>query len=131
MIETIRSVDVVLCHIIRSRGFADATVFYTPPESNLQVGDVVHRQGHEILRHVHAPVARRPMPKAEVLLVRRGRCEIDVYDRSRQLVATRELLGGDIAVLLDGGHGFRMLEDTILFEVKEGPYLGAGDKEPF
>jgi len=131
MIETIRSMDVVLCHIVRFRGLAEATTFYTPPESNLQVGDVVHPHGHEIVRHVHVPVARRPMPKAEVLLVRCGRCEIDVYDRNRKLVATRELLAGDVAVLLDGGHGIRMLEDTVLFEVRDGPYLGPDEKEAF
>jgi hypothetical protein len=35
---------------------------------------------------------------------------------------------GDLAVLLDGGHAFEMLEDTVLLEVKPGPFGGADDK---
>jgi hypothetical protein len=38
---------------------------------------------------------------------------------------------GDVVVLLDGGHGFRMLEDTVLLEIKQGPYSGLGEKEQF
>ncbi len=38
---------------------------------------------------------------------------------------------GDILVLVSGGHGFRMLEDTVLMEVKQGPYTGLKEKERF
>ena len=47
------------------------------------------------------------------------------------LVATRELLPGDIMLMVGGGHGFRMLEDTVLLEVKQGPYTGLDEKERF
>ena len=30
-----------------------------------------------------------------------------------------------------GGHGFRMIEDTVLFEIKQGPYGGPAEKERF
>lgn len=38
---------------------------------------------------------------------------------------------GDVLVLVDGGHGFRMTEDTVLVEIKQGPYLGLDDKARF
>ena len=31
---------------------------------------------------------------------------------------------GDKILLAQGGHGFEMLEDTVFFEVKQGPYAG-------
>ena len=31
-------------------------------------------------------------------------------------------------VLLRGGHGFEILEDCVLIEVKNGPYLASKDK---
>jgi len=38
---------------------------------------------------------------------------------------------GDIVMLVNGGHGFSLLEDTILFEIKQGPYTGLVEKERF
>ena len=34
-------------------------------------------------------------------------------------------------LMIDGGHGFRMLEDTVFLEVKQGPYTGVDEKERF
>ena len=66
-----------------------------------------------------------------MLLVRRGRCEMDVYNEDHELVATRELRAGDLALMIAGGHGFRMQEDTVFLEVKQGPYTGLDEKERF
>jgi hypothetical protein len=34
-------------------------------------------------------------------------------------------------LMVDGGHGFRMLEDTVFLEVKQGHYTGIDQKELF
>ena len=70
------------------------------------------------------PLERSLVGTSEVLIVRSGRCEMDVYDDDRALVTTRELVAGDVVVIFAGGHGFRMLEDTTFLEVKQGPYTG-------
>lgn len=120
-----------LCYIIRAELNPEKTTFLTPPEFNLQVGYIVYPAGHEIPRHVHRPIERRIVGTAEVLIVRKGRCEIDVYNDDREVVATRELQAGDLMIMVGGGHGFRMLEDTVLLEVKQGPYPGMEEKERF
>ena len=71
------------------------------------------------------------MGTSEVLIVREGRCKLDVYDVDQALVATRELLPGDIMIMVGGGHGFRIREDTVLMEIKQGPYPGVAEKERF
>ena len=43
----------------------------------------------------------------------------------------QELKAGDVAVLFSGGHGFEILEDTLMLEIKQGPYAGTKDKETF
>jgi hypothetical protein len=48
-----------------------------------------------------------------------------------QLVAPRELNVGEVMLVIGGGHGFRMLEYTILLEIKQGPYTGEIEKERF
>jgi len=107
------------------------TTFLTPPEFKQQVGFVVYPAGGEIQRHVHRPLERHLVGTSEVVIVRRGRCEIDVYNDERQLVAVRELGQGDIMLMVAGGHGFRMLENTVFLEVKQGPYTGLEEKERF
>lgn len=120
-----------LCYIVRAEFNPEQTAFLTPPKFSLQVGYIVHPAGHEIPRHIHLPLKRHIMGTAEVLVVHKGHYEIDIYNDERQLVATRELRTGDIMIMVGGGHGFRMLEDTVLLEVKQGPYPGVEEKERF
>jgi len=120
-----------LVYIIRAEMNPEQTVFPTPPDFNFQVGFVVYPAGGEIARHVHRHLERRIVGTAEVLVVKKGRCLIDIYNDDRELVATRELRVGDVMLMVGGGHGFRMLEDTIFLEIKQGPYTGLDEKERF
>ena len=130
-IEEISWQGETLAYIIRPEESPAETAFVTRPEANFQVGFVVYPAGGEVARHAHRPLERHIRGTAEVLVVRRGRCLMDVYDPSQKLVATSELKTGDVMVMLGGGHGFRMLEDTVFLEVKQGPYTGLHEKERF
>jgi hypothetical protein len=130
-LETIAADGVVLAYLARNRPFPEQTTFLTPEDCNLQVGQVVYAGDTRIARHMHLPVERRLTGTTEVLIVQRGRCEVDMFDLDRQLVATRELHVGDMLIAVAGGHGFRVLEDTVLLEVKQGPYPGGAEKERF
>jgi len=131
MIETIAADGVVLAYLIRGGPLPDATTFLTPQDCNLQVGHVVYPAGGEVARHVHLPIQRHIVGTTEVLIVQRGRCEVNVYTSDQRLVDTRELHTGDIIVAVSGGHGFRALEDLVLLEIKQGPYPGGAEKERF
>lgn len=120
-----------LAYVIRAELEPDKTTFLTPSDFKQQVGFVVYPKDGVISRHVHRALERHLVGTSEVLVVRRGRCEIDVYSAERELVATRELKTGDIMLMVGGGHGFRMLEDTVFLEVKQGPYLDREEKERF
>lgn len=95
------------------------------------MGFIVYPKGGEIARHVHRSLERHILGTSEVLIVRSGRCEMDIFNDNRELVATHELGPGDLMLMVGGGHGFRMLEDTVLLEVKQGPYTGLDEKERF
>jgi hypothetical protein len=131
LVENITWQDVPLAYIIRSQLNPTQTTFVTPPQFKQQVGFVVYPAGGEIQRHVHRALERHLVGTSEVLILRQGRCEIDIYNNERELVATRELRQGDIMLMVDGGHGFRMTEDTVFLEVKQGPYTGIDEKERF
>jgi mannose-6-phosphate isomerase-like protein (cupin superfamily) len=132
VIETIAHEGLVLAYIAHAAVLPSETTFLTPVECTLQVGHVVYPMGGEIPRHAHLPVERHLVGSTEVLVIQRGRCEVDVYTEDRRLVATRELRVGDILISVAGGHGFRVLEDLVLLEVKQGPYPGKlAEKELF
>jgi len=131
LIENITWQGVPLAYIIRGKLNPTQTTFLTPPEFKQQVGFIVYPAGGEIQRHVHRPLERHLIGTSEVVIVRRGRCEIDLYNDERQLVAVRELGQGDIMLMVTGGNGFRMLENTVFLEVKQGPYTGLEEKERF
>jgi hypothetical protein len=56
---------------------------------------------------------------------------MDIFDLNRKLVKTSILNKGDVVLLASGGHGFTMLEQSEIIEVKTGPHIGEKDKSRF
>lgn len=130
-IEIIADGEQPLCYIIRAEMQPAQTTFLTPDEFKQQVGFVVYPKGGEVARHVHLPLERRLVGTSEVLLLKKGRCLMDIYNDAQELISTHELKQGDLMLMVGGGHGFRMLEDTVFLEIKQGPYTGLDEKERF
>lgn len=120
-----------VAYILRADVTPDSTTFLTPGTLGQEMGLIVYGAGQFIQPHAHLPVTRQVNGTTECVIVRKGRCIVDFYDDARHLILSRELALGDVVLLLGGGHGFRMLEDTVLFEVKQGPYMGDRDKVRF
>lgn len=118
-------------YVVRADASSDRTTFVTPLQLNLQLGLIVYKGGSQIKAHRHLPVERTKLGTMEAILVRSGLCDVDLYDDSQQKIATRMLGPGDLVLLVYGGHGFRMREDTVLLELKEGPYVEGSDKVVF
>ena len=60
-----------------------------------------------------------------------GRMRVDFYSGEKAYLQSREISAGDVIVLFDGGHGFTMLDDVRMLEIKQGPYGGEQDKVRF
>lgn len=129
--EIITWKDQPLVYIIRTDPMPEKTTFLTPPEFKQQVGFVVYPGGGVIARHLHLALERHLVGTCEVLVLLKGRCLMDIYNDMKELVATRELNKGDVMLMVGGGHGFRVKEDTVFLEVKQGPYLEVEEKERF
>jgi cupin fold WbuC family metalloprotein len=127
----IQSGDQTIAIIIRNEFTAAETTFITPDNFNQQVGFVVYPAGGSIHPHAHLPIERHITGTAETLVVRKGRAEVMFYNDEKNLIATEPISQGDILILISGGHGLRILEDTVLLEVKQGPYTGLTEKEHF
>jgi hypothetical protein len=130
-LEIVRDGATPLAYIVDPAWVPEMTTFLTPDDFGQQIGMIVYKAGEAIPAHVHLPVKREVHGTTECIIVRKGKCEIDIFNGARKFIATRVLQEGSIVLLIEGGHGFRMQEDTILFEVKQGPYVGGRDKERF
>lgn len=112
--------------------FSEAGIhFFTPPEYSQQLAFMSHSKGKTIEPHVHNLLIRRVEYTQEVLLVRRGKVRVDFYSTSQEYLHSRTLNAGDVILLAKGGHGFEVLEDLEMIEVKQGPYAGEADKVRF
>ena len=130
-LEIIKDGEQAVAYLVHAEWLPEKTEFLTPDHFGQQMGMIVHAAHENIQPHLHLPVMREVQGTTECIVVRKGSCEIDLYSDGKKFLTSRRLKTGDIVLLLGGGHGFRMREDTVLFEVKQGPYIGVLDKERF
>ncbi len=131
MVEKITHEGRLLALIIPGDFHEPGIHFFTPGDLSQQVAYMNHPAGKIIEAHVHNPVAREVQYTQEVLFIRSGRMRVDFYTETRQYLSSRVLKTGDAILLATGGHGFEVLEEIEMIEVKQGPYAGDGDKTRF
>jgi mannose-6-phosphate isomerase-like protein (cupin superfamily) len=105
--------------------------FFTPDEFSQQLAYMKHSKGKVIEPHIHNLAERTVFYTNEVLIVKKGLLKVDFYDDEKSYLKSTEIGCGDILLLIRGGHGFEVLEDLEMIEVKQGPYVGEGDKTRF
>lgn len=113
-------------HIPAEDAWGDGLKFFSPDGDYQQVGTWGYGEGKTLLAHSHNEFSREVMWTQEVLFVRTGRLQADIFDTDDQKVAELIVQAGDLLVLLRGGHGYKILEQgTQVLEIKNGPYVGA------
>jgi mannose-6-phosphate isomerase-like protein (cupin superfamily) len=102
--------------------------FFTPDNFSQQLGYMSRPKSYVIAPHFHKKVKREVHYTKEVLFIKSGKVRVDFYNNKKKFIKHRVLSKGDIILLADGGHGFKMLKPTEMIEVKQGPYVGDKDK---
>jgi hypothetical protein len=129
-VEIFRAGEQVLAILVRANATSsDKYNFLTQQSEPLQLGMSFYKKGEKIATHTHLPRDIHVQRVQEMIVIGEGRTRLSLYDDARAKVAETELEKGDIVLLASGGHGFDVLEDTKIVEVKQGPYDGkAKDK---
>ena len=117
--------------IIRDSYKREGIEFFTPNEFSQQLGYMNRPKGYLIEPHLHNHVERKVVFTQEVLLIRSGRVKVDFYTDEQVYLESRVLEKGDVLLLAGGGHGFEILEDAEMIEIKQGPYSAEEDKVRF
>ena len=130
-IETIVNGLEPIALIIRANFDSEGLHFFTPDSFSQQVAYMRHPKDKVLEPHIHNLVARQVLYTQEVLLVRRGKVEVNLFSSGREFLTSRILQDGDLILLCGGGHSLKMLEETSMIEIKQGPYAGDNDKTRF
>lgn len=128
MIETVNFESSTLAIILRHSYKKEGLEFFTPDDFSQQLAYMNRNAGYLIPPHVHHQIRREVQYTKEVLFIKSGKVRVDFYTDAQVYVESRILDAGDVILLAFGGHGFQMLEDTEIIEVKQGPYAGDNDK---
>lgn len=123
--------NLFLAIIIKSNFKKDGIEFFTPNEFSQQLGYMKRPKGYEIKPHIHNKISRQVNLTQEVLFIKKGKLKVNFYDSDFKFIKFEVLEKGDVILLANGGHGFEILEEAEIIEVKQGPFLGDTDKTRF
>jgi mannose-6-phosphate isomerase-like protein (cupin superfamily) len=117
--------------LIRSAYSSEGIKFFTSNDNPQQLAYMNHPKGKIIQAHIHNKVKREITDTQEIFIIKKGELRIDFYSEKQIYICSRILEPGDVVLVLSGGHGFEILKDVEMFEIKQGPYLGEKDKVRF
>ena len=90
-----------------------------------------HKKGYNILPHRHNRRDSKIHWTTEVIIILDGILRVDFYNHKEKYLYSKKLFKNDLIMLSEGGHGFKVLKDVKMIEVKQGPYSLSKDKLKF
>ena len=132
MIEKIIYKKKLLALIVREKyRNRKGVTFFTPNESTQQFGYMKHKKKHIIKPHLHKKRVTKISYTTEVILIFKGKLRVDFYNHYKKYLFSKILKEKDIIMLVHGGHGFKVLKNIEMLEIKQGPYSLTKDKIKF
>jgi len=131
MIEKINIKGIIYAIIIKSNYSKEGIEFFTPEDFSQQLAYMKRPKGYEIKPHLHIKSLKQTTSTQEVLFIKSGKVRVDFYDNDKNYLTSRVLNVGDIILLSEGGHGFNIIEEAEIIEIKQGPFDPAKDKTRF
>ena len=108
--------------IIRNKFSKDGAYFATKPLLSQQMAHMKYKKGHKIKPHFHKKWIRKISTTVEALFIKRGKLRIDFYTTKGKYFLSKELSEKDIVLTLYGGHGFEVIKNVTMIEIKQGPF---------
>jgi hypothetical protein len=131
MIKEIKNNETFFAIILQNNYQSEGIRFFTPDDFSQQLGYMNRLKGYIIEPHLHNTLKREITQTSEVLFIKSGTVKVDFYTNDKVFYTSEILIKGDVILLIEGGHGFEIIEDAEIIEVKQGPYAGNLDKTRF
>ena len=105
--------------------------FFSSNDLPQQFGYIYQKKNHIIPPHTHRKRSTKVFITSEVLIILKGILRIDFYDLKQKYLFSKIIKKGQIIFLLHGSHGFKVVKDLQMIEVKQGPFKKNMDKIRF
>ena len=132
MIEKVLHKNRLFALIVRGKFRKKSGInFFTQKKATQQFGYMKHKRNHIIKPHNHNKRLTKILSTTEVILLLKGTLRVDFYDNKKEYLFSKIIKAKDIIMLVHGGHGFKVLKNVEMIEVKQGPYSLSNDKVKF
>lgn len=122
----------VLLHIVNKHSEIEERKDMCPDNECLQIACLRLDNGKTFKPHKHIPKHVQHDITQESWIVVRGSVRAILYDLDDTIIEEVDLMQGDCSITFCGGHNYLCLEDnTLVYEVKTGPYLGIENDKTF
>src|SRR3989338_3635729 len=113
---------------VHVRSFPDGkTTPVSALDGALQVLIMKRTKGDVAKAHRHIPKTRTTEVLQECLVVVKGKIQYDFFDEAGKLFKESVVREGEAMLVLGGAHAVQFLEDSLVYELKNGPFID--DKE--
>ncbi len=114
----------IMCIVYKDEDWTEGLNFITDDSLFIQVGSWWYQNGKKLAKHQHNIVPREANITQEMVYVKSGSMLASVFDNDLNLIEELVLKMGDLAIMVNGAHGYKILEDnTKIIEAKNGPFL--------
>mgnify|MGYP001266983050 CR=1 FL=1 len=132
MIEKIKYKKKLFALIVRGKYRGKKGIsFFTDNKAIQQFGYMNHKTNHIIKPHLHRKQTRKLLHTSEVILILKGVLRVDFYNDKKIYLFSKILREKDIIMLVHGAHGFKVIKNVQMLEIKQGPYINKLDKVKF
>ena len=83
-----------------------------------------YASGAKINPHYHVDREIKVTSIQEMVYIKTGSVLVNLFGKDDDFFRSLTLSAGDLIFFVSGGHGFKILEETTIIEIKQGPYLG-------
>ena len=135
IIKTINSIvepNIMLHQVVKPKKLSSGRINVSPEHESLQVAHIGLKFNQTFKAHKHV-FHDRNMPMAqESWIVISGKVKVFHYDLDDKIINESILLPGDCTITYRGGHNYLALEEnTLVYEIKTGPYHGVENDKKF
>ena len=108
----------------------EGSIWFGSQFESLQASRMKYAAGKAFRVHHHILNPRTIKRTQESFIVISGRIAVDVYNQ-KALIGTLEAGPGEAIFVYRGGHGVRVLEDVVMYEIKAGSFSYVSEDKEF
>ena len=116
--------DKIVSEVYSLENIPKGLSFLSDEKSFVQFGTWKYEKGKILDAHYHNDFERTSTITQEIVLVLKGKVLCNLYTKDKKLIKTLTINKNQFIVQYSLVHEYEILDDSIVLEMKNGPYFG-------